>query len=439
MCIIGGGKMDMDFGKRQNRKVTIFACLLSVISIGLLIFGFSLVSSDKVVMLQGISNLFSKFDPLFEDSSSLLNKISTSSDIGIKSNVKISSNDTDANISFDYLENNSDKKSKLVLDVTLDDENILGADLALSDDNLYFFIDNITPNYYYTAFEYYSFLSNLSSNDYDKALALLKESITDYIDNSKDKKVNKLTYEITNKAIKDIAGNFIDSIKNDKTLLEDISSYLNISNEETINLLDEFIDSLDYEEIETVLYYRVYYYGFNQIVAYELEDIEDKISIEYKIDNKEIINVYSDNMNVFSLEITKNKKEYDFDGFIVVDDEKYNFSGKENDNTITIILDQDEISYMVVITTSEQEQGDYYYSNTDIKISVIVDSEEESTLTINIETEYYFNQKVELDLSNSVDINEISEEDLNTIYENIMNHPIYELIMGLYGVSEFSL
>lgn len=451
--IIGGERMNSEISKKQNKKVIIFAIILSVLSIGLLIFGFMLVSSDKVVMLQSISNLSNKFNYMFEEDHSLLDKLSTAKDIGIKSKLNLTTNDMNASLSFDYLENKEDQKSSLTLDTLLNEQALLNANLVASDNNAYFFLDNITPHYYHTPFEYVSFMSGLSSKDYDKIFALLKETVTDYIDNSdiqkekvkvlyhgKQKKVNKLTYTITTKTVKEIATKLIDNIKEDTTLLNNISSYLKQSKEETIQNFDEFLKSLDYDQESSLFEYHVYYYGFNQIFAYELQEVESKITLEYKIDEKEMIQISCGGFVFFSLEVSKNKNQYDFNGYIQSFGlDKYPFTGYVTSDTMKLLVSFDENDFQIMIHSSKQERDNNYLYQNNITVSSMQGDQETQLISLDIDVEYYFNQKVNMSLDNSTPISEITDEELAVIQNNIQNHPIYELFQILLENPEFSL
>lgn len=444
----------MELNSKQNKKITIFAIFLSVLSLALLIFGFSLVSSDKVVMLQSISNLSNKFSKIIENDSTLISKISTTNDIGLRGNISFSGNGVNAKASFDYLENKIDKKSKLEFDTTLNDAKLLGLDLQLANDKAYFFVDDVTPRYYHTAFEYINIFNSMSESDYDKILALLKESINDYINNEdiekqkleityngKSKKVNKLTYKVTNKVVKDICTNFINSIKKDKLLLSNIASYTKQSEENIINTFDELLKKLAYSEEETYFYYNVYYYGFNKIVKYELVDPEDNVNISYKIDNNQVISIVENNKTIFELTINKNKQRYDYNGFIETDDgDKYSFSGNLNNNTLTFVLNfLENIDYKAVITFTKEEKDNTFSYNNNIALSIIDSNVESSLGKMNIYYEYYFNQTIDTTLNDSVDISEITEEDINTIQENITSNPIFETIINFFSNREISL
>ena len=429
--------MDKEQNKKQNRKVTLFACLLSFLSIGLLVFGFTLVSSDKVVMLQSISNLSSRFNQALDSDSLLLDKISSSNNVGIRLNMNTNYQDSTSTLLLDYLENKEDKKSRLDFTVSKENEKILDLDMSLYQKNLYFFIENITPSYYYTAFNYYSLLSSLSSSDSDKLLSLLKESVTDYIDNDsitsqkvnityhgKSKKVNKLTYQITNKTVYDILASFIHSVQTDTSLYNNVSSYLKLSKEELDEKCNQLLTQIG-KDNKTVLYnYRVYYYGFNQIVSYELEDVTNKVVLKYQKDDKDILEVKKEDTVVLSINISKNKNQYDFEGFIN-SDKKYDFTGNIKNNTITVFYHDNEDSYQFSLTLKEDIKDNSF--NYDYDINVLLNKETVFTSKINFA--YYFNKKIEdINYTNSTSISDITEEDFNTILEQLKNHPLYDLI-----------
>lgn len=429
--------MDQEQNRKQNRKVTLFACLLSFLSIGLLVFGFTLVSSDKVVMLQSISNLSSRFNQALDSDSLLLDKISSSNSVGIRLNINTNYQDSTSTLLLDYLENKEDKKSRLDFTVSKENEKILDLDMSLYQKNLYFFIENITPSYYYTSFNYYSLLSSLSSSDSDKLLSLLKESVTDYIDNDsitsqkvnityhgKSKKVNKLTYQITNKTVYDILASFIHSVQTDTSLYNNVSSYLKLSKEELDEKCNQLLTQIG-KDNKTVLYnYRVYYYGFNQIVSYELEDVTNKVVLKYQKDDKDILEVKKEDTVVLSINISKNKNQYDFEGFIN-SDKKYDFTGNIKNNTITVFYHDNEDSYQFSLTLKKDIKDNSFSYDYDINLLL----NKETVFTSKINFTYYFNKKIEdIDYTNSTSISDITEEDFNTILEQLKNHPLYDLI-----------
>lgn len=440
--------MEQELIKKQNNKVTVFAIILSIISIGLLVFGFFLVSSDKVVMLQSVSNLSGKFEKIF-DRNELFDKLATSKDLGIKVNFDFTSDyvDADASLVVDYLENKEDKKSKLNLDLDINEQKLLSIDGVLANDNVYLYAKDITPTYYYTALEYVSVLSSLKENDYNKIISLFKDTVKDSINdgdikkdkveidyNGKTKKVNKLSYAITNELVSDIITNYINSVEKDKQLLDSIAGYIGKTSDEVKTELDNLKKELTYEEVKVGCYYNVYYYGFNRIVRYELVDVDNKPILSYQIDEKEKIDFYVEEVNILSLEVTNNKAQYDFSGFIVnteENNEKIEFNGNLKGDTLTLMFVKDEVTVKLVITSTLDVKENNYIDKTKIDLSTILSGEEVSVGTFDINVEYYFNEKVDVDLSNSVDISLITEEDLATIQNNLMVHPLYQLIAGM--------
>lgn len=445
--------MNDNLNKKQNRKVTIFAVILSVLSIGLLIFGFTIVSSDKVVMLQSISNLSNKFNKSLDNNSSLINKINSSNDIGINTNLSLSFNDFKASMSINYLENKNDKKSSLSFDTSLNEEDFLNFDLTLNNNLAYIFVDNVTPKYYHTSVEYMSFISSLSVSDYDKLITLLKDAVIDYIDddeiinkkveilyNGKNKKVNKLSYKITNKTILDITTNFINSIEKDNTLFENIASCMNVSKDELVVSLDAIIDSINNNQESFEYLYNVYYYGFNKIVQYELEDVNTKEIFTYKIEEKESINLFKEDINYFSLVFSKDKTQYNYNGFILNDDqEKIEFNGSVLDNKFLMVVEQEEYDIKLVVDTNNMEKDNVFTNNTHIVLYSIIDEKENELGILDLNNEYYFDKKVNFNINDSVNINEISDEDLIIIEDNIMNHPIYQIFTSITGLLNFEL
>ena len=446
--------MDLEFKKSQNRKVTIFAIILSVISIGLLVVGFLFVSSDKVVMLQSVSNLSSKLENMVLKDSDLYDKVANSNDLGVRTTVRLTSDYMNAGLELDYLENKADQKSQLNANLLVNDQNVLAFDGALADDQMYMYVADITPTYYHTPLEYISFLSSLERNDYDKLLTMLKSAITDYIDedailkekveilyNGKAKKVNKLSYPITNQVMAEVSTNFITLLKQDKELLTNLAKYFDVTSTEIETELDRFVESLTYDTVEVACYYNVYYYGFNKIVGYELADANNRPVLAYKTDQKETIHFYLEEETVFSLEITKNKTQYDFNGFVKDTEnmEEIQYHGTLQGNTLTIVTNQDDVDIQFVITSEEEVKDNRYLYQTQITLSGVADGVEVTVGTLEFDLEYYFNEKVDVDLSNSVDVSEITEEDMAIIQNNIMNHPIYQLFSNLFQTSQFSL
>jgi len=431
-----GDSMENNVTHKQNRKVMVFACILSIISIGLLTLGFFLVSSDKVVLLQSVSNLFNKFSNQTESSSVLIDKIASSNNIGLKSDINIDLDNENINLKLDYLENKESKKSEIILGASIGNEELLDTNLILENDKVNIFIDKITPNYYNTDLEYISIFKEMKSSDYEQIKILLKDVVTDYIKdeditkekikiiyNEKEKRVNKITYKITNRAVKNVTNDFFNKLKENKALFENIANYLDKTTSKLETDINKILLSLDYEKEEILYNYTVYYYGFNKIIGYELEELESNMTLEYKIQDKESINFYEGEKHLFSLNITNEKDEYNFDGFIDTEEEKIEFKGTKIGNIISINIDD-----MKCIITYIIEDNGYKYEY-DLDLYQIENEKENKLIEMNMKIEYYFDKEITTNIDKSINIDDITEEDANTIYNNFMNHPLYKLLI----------
>ncbi len=447
-------QIEPNFNKKQNHKVTIFAILLSVISIGLLIFGFMAVSSDKVVMLQSVSNLTNKLDQLLDsdEEMDLLDQVVAHDDVGIRYTMNLDSMDQNMGIIFNSLSNKKEQRNRLDVTILQNQEELFDANVIFDPSKMYFFIDDITPQYYYLPVDStLSYTSSLNSEDLKKILDILKESINNCIEEEniqkskttilyqgKEKKVNKLSYEITDETIKQMLSSFTDSLKNDTKLLKNIADFIEISEEKILSTLEDFIHNISGMNSDEKLYYNVYYYGFNKIVLYELSSNED--SIRYQIEEKEKITFTVDNEEFFSLETIKNNDQYEFEGYLQVEQTKLGFHGTSKDGELIAMIDTDEGTIKLAInSTAYIEQQKNYQAQETIKISFVSGSVEQEILKLSIQQDIYWDEKIDTTaITDSVSIEDISEEETLTIYENLMNHPLYQYIENL-GIEELSL
>lgn len=440
--------MEQEYKVKQTKKMTIFACILSVISIGFLVFGFYIVSSDKVIMMQSISNLTNKLSNFLDQDNELLNKINSKSQVGVKSNIHFSLNealvqsDISGDFSVNYLEDKDLKQAKSDVTIKFNGQELLGVDCALNDNNIYFSIRDITPKYYYTALEFVSFSSSLNGDDYDKVINIFKKAINGYLDNKdikkekvkisvdgKDKKVNKLVYSISEKDAFNITKKFVSLLKQDKSLMEKFAKYASIDQKELEKQLDSINEVEDDFSTDEVIYYNVYYYGFNKIVRYEIE-IEG-VKLYYQTDKNDNFVVSYLDETVFEMIVSKNKEQYTFNGNIGNNSEDtIKFDGTATDNNFTVNV---TVSGMTAtLTYTSEDTNNDYLSKEHIKLSMMG----MDILSLDLTNEYVFDEKVELNLKDSVNIENISQEDLMIIYNNFMNHPLYSIFESVSGMME---
>ena len=106
-----------------------------------------------------------------------------------------------------------------------------------------------------------------------------------------------------------------------------------------------------------------------------------------------------------------------------------------------LIFEQQEsdIQYVFMIHSTKQLNGNRYQYKNHIVVSNVTEEVETDLFTLDIDVEYYFNQKISIHLENSVPVSEITEEDIEIIQNNILNHPLYHLLSQFSEEPELSL
>ncbi len=445
--------------KSSRNHMTIFAIILSVLSIGLLAIGFFTLSSPKTIVLQSISN----WSGLLKESSNmednwLVQKISSSDKMGVREELTLDLGTAfgmdfgKIGLTLDYNDDKNSKESNFQTKLELG-ESSLDLDAVLEDNKIYTKIKDILEPYYYTQFEYISFFENTGSIDTEKLLDIVFDNIKKNMNDndfkkSKEtislgdttKKTNKISYEVTSKKLSKVGIDILEGIKNDRELMK---SFIEID-EEFSTTIDEAIKELQRvqrEKDEVLFYYNVYYYGFNNIVMEEIVDDEEAIQY-YHYNNAhefKIVDVES-KTNYFTLKIEEQKdKSVTISGFIVTYKYTGTYKEKENKKSLSLTLDLEnnqEISFNI---TSDIKKSENNYRSTEEFIITGnyggVDFSDGIKLTSNLI--YIFGKDVVIpDIENAKPFEEITEEEMLVILEKIENHPIlkpiYELFAG-YG------
>ena len=414
--------------KTSNRRVTIFAIILSLAAVGVLVFGFLMVSSSKVVMLQSISNLYTKFTEIDDDQAALLDKLYQSNNVGLRGNLNITSGKNKYTFNYDYLENKKDSKSNLVITGKKKNKEILNGNVFFDKDGIYLFLKDVTPNYYKVISEYRAIFRSINSDDYEKLVGLLKDSMESAVKNDdiakekttvkyngSEKKVTKLTYSFTTKTLEKVMNNFIKSIKADKTLYNDIANCLGISKKELGKQLDSSLKSIKEAKQKELFKYQVYYYGFNKIIQYELYSEENNTFKEY-------INLTINNVNYLKLEFEKNNKTYTFNGEYL---NLIEFSGTLSENLLEIVFKLDK-EYKLDIVFSNDISEKNFKSIYQITMYSKENDKEKELFLIDANMEYYFGEKIDsdIDLSTATDLD---EDAINTLLQSTLGISLEDL------------
>ncbi len=415
--------MDVELNQKQSKKMTIFAFLLSFFSIGLLIFGFLLISSEKVVMLQSISNLTSQLDLLLENYQELVNHISTSNDVSLNTWA-------DATILDEELKNQ----------LSFSNRQLWNLDFSFQNQKVYFSMDELTSKHYSSDLNYYSMFLKLNSNDYDQILSYFKDAIRNIVDNQKitkekvtisyhgkDKKVNRLTYTLTNSSLKEIITTFIQYLKQDQKLLEHMAFIHSLSVDEITKNLDLLVESIDFKD-DIGLTYQVYYYGFNQIIRYELETSDQKYQITYQLDQKQTLEFYQNNDCLLQLIFPSDKKNISFSGFFNQNQKEIPFQGTIDHDNITVTFSYNEEQYQISLQGHNDFTENSVYYQMRMEVSTLLDYQEQPLMTIDFYIEYLKSTHFNPSLEDVYDIHNIPEEEIMMIKDQWLVHPLYQFL-----------
>lgn len=99
------------------------------------------------------------------------------------------------------------------------------------------------------------------------------------------------------------------------------------------------------------------------------------------------------------------------------------------------LLKNDLVKVEVIISDDDNTLKMYMNKVATDKFEFIVEMPEMGKITFNIEYSNTPNAALDkIDISNNIDFNDLSKEDMMTIYNNLMNSPIYSYIMSLNSI-----
>jgi len=446
--------------KTKNRNMAIFAVILSVISIGLLVGGFYVLSSPKTIVLQSISN----WGNLLKEGASsketkFLENITSHDQVQLKENISLKVDSIldlgfeNADINILYNDDFKAKKSNMNLQFLLD-QNQLDLDYFLMNDKMYMKLKDVFDKYYYTDMEYVSFIHDANKVDSEKMIDIIFDALKNGVNDKdfkksketislgdKTKKTTKISYNVTSKKLYQVGIDILTAIKNDKDLMALMSN--GQSKEEIASEIDQLISMLKQglkEEEVHVFTYNVYYYGFNNIVMEEFDF--DGTAFQYyhydKIDEIKILDLASKN-SYFTMKMEEEKNDTKISGFIVTYPYQGSYQKKDNSTTVKLSFDMGDGAHLdLEMNGTNKESDNNYQEQIDIKIGGQENGTDlENMIQLSIKTEYSFDQKIDTSVTNgAVSFDAMTEEEQQNIWEALENHPIISPILDMFLESE---
>ncbi len=442
----------------KNRNMAIFAVILSVLSVGILVGSFFVLSSSKTIMFQSISNWNSLLKKSFTNEDNvLMEKIKSHDQVRLDESLSLTVDPSfdlgfeKASIKLGYNDDQKAKKSSFDLQLLLD-ENELSLDGFLANNKLYLKIKDILEKYYYLDVEYISFFKDTESLDYEKFIDIVFDSLKENVEEkdfkkSKEtiylgdntKKTTKISYTVTSKKLYQVLINILKKVSNDKELLLSIAETNDLSESEMKNQLEQSIRVLEAESEKTnesLFDYNVYYYGFNNIVMEEI--VADDTAIQYyhydKTEELKIVDIPS-KTNYFTMKTVEEKDSTSISGFIYT----YEYQGtiKETDNTLDMKINfdfEEEGELVLEVTGRIKDEKTLYQTQVDIKVSGnIEDMDLGNGILLSMMIQYTFDQNIDTTgIKDATSFEDMTEEEQLQIFDSIENHPFISPILDWF-------
>lgn len=422
-------------GNDKTKKIMIIGSIvLAAISIIVLGISFYLFSNPKTIMLQSMSHFKSNVkDMISETNNRYIDKLSKIDKGGYSTTMTLKANGKEMySLSGSIIENKKDEKSAVNIMLMNGQEKLLNVSEILANNNVYMKIDELA-DYYYTSFDYISFFENTDMTISNKVMDYLydsfdkvmnkkdiKKSSTTITLGEKEKKTIKLSYNITGEVSAKVLNETLDKIVKDKDLVSKIVKSLDISNDDFnkgIKSIREELDSI--KDVEDVVTYNVYYYGFNNIVMYELETNGVSIKLYDYSDTNELV-LTDDDIQLLDVKVTEKDGKYEISGKI----SDYAFNGtyteSKDKSNLKLNLIVQGLTVKLNIDTEYKEDE----ANTVISADVLGNKFEIDT-NLKIVTD----KDVDLDvIKNAKNVSDITEEDMQNILKDLEQNPLLSLV-----------
>ena len=428
--------------KRKGKLLIIILLLIIAVAAGLYVGFQKLNSNPKSVYKRAINETYELLDNYLKDNLDGTFKINPLEEAySLNTSFKINTNNDELSFLNDYnydLNIGLDYKNEIVnLNATLGNDNekivslimsYINGNAYLKSDEIFNKILNVGPadlNLDMSSIEEIN-QYNINYNDLHTIIYELKNILINSLDenkfsmteetikiNNKNVDAKKVTYLLDKENIAKTNEYFKKEILNNDELINALSNIMGIDKTKIKELLEQETDFSDYEDIEINLYTKN-----NNIIAGNVK-VDDEALVRFTYEDKKFDLYMGDDYTNLTLNYENNKLEMTYNEY---DDEVFNL-------VFTNKSDYEEIKF----TTNEYSQINTFYlkltnikqSTTEISTDVDFKYENNSYGEIN-NIELTGNLKLikgkfdTLDTSSSVDINNLTEEEQTTIYENLL-------------------
>ncbi|MBE6152963.1 MAG: hypothetical protein E7166_01875 [Firmicutes bacterium] len=439
---------NLDMVQKSNTKNIIAIIAIIVIFLGLLFVTFSYFNSPKKTFVDGINKVYKVL--LDNASNKKVNKILNNDIVGLDGETRINLSGSIVDdtlklfdntvIKYNYIEDKKNKNASLDLDSSIDNETLVNIYGLIKDNKAYFKLENIINKYYHVEYIFKELLAVDNAEDSKYVIDILRDSIIKKLDsdyfssdnvslkiNGKDEKVKKMSFKFTDKYIIDVSSEFAKKVKNDDKAIKILVDYNNLTKEEIIEKLDNVIKSA--EKVTTSnqdFVFNIYVKDYINSVKYEL--VIDNVSISYSNykDVKEF-SVLEEETEYLDIKIENNKNISGIlFGMIPI-------KGTYENNKLDLSFNYMNIKCNLVINNEENYKEDSIDSNINIKLNINETGNEYLDLQINTKNSISKYDKInEVNIQSSTAIEEMKEEDKNTIMNKLMETKLFKQISTIY-------
>lgn len=463
--------------KKKNTGLLVLIIIVMVLALLAVAYKFLLLTPKNIV-LKSINNEYKTISRLFDEASSnkfysLMNdnsfKMNTDFTIAADINEDLLDDDTKTIIaelnklrfSYSLGINNASKELDAGFKLSNGTDS-LDASVYGRDGKIYIDLKELFNKYIYSEVEEYDtifendnvdlaqleyvaektkneFMRNFDKTKFEKT----KETIS--IDGN-DVKVNKISYKLTDKELDNIIKNMLVNLKEDEKFVSSLSKLTNKTNDEVLKEMQDEIDGIENNSFyqENTFTFNVYTKGILETavkyeIVYNYQSGESNFSdnsVSYTIGkDSKIIESKSGSEEPLTITIK--------DSQIVVNSVDFNLTldiQKNSDTDITVNYSfnglTNKISATGIVKIVEQEiEKDKKY-NVKVNISADVKNNNDNIGTFGIDTDsniIFGEELTSIDTTNSVDYNNLTEEDINTISTNLLENRFIGKLMESFN------
>ena len=337
-------------------------------------------------------------------------------------------------LSYDYKEDKNNKIATLDFDSKITDKEFIKFNGMVKDNKLYFNLKNLLDKYFYTDSEFTSLFTTINEKDTEYVLNILKDVVikkvtSEYFSsekltiniNQQEQKVEKISLKISNQLIKEIVVTIIDELKSDEKAMNILVEYNKIKKEEITELFNSAKESFSNITSNQNYFYNMYVKGSETL---KHEFIIDTTKIEYiTYENIDVFKIIDGSTEMGSITLKHENNQTIINGNI---SSLLTITGNYSNNKLNLVFGVmgSEIARLDIATTETIDNNQI-----DSTISAIFilfeEIQEMFNISINSKNTIKKENTINKDIpTSSINANNISEEDKQTIINNLMELPL---------------